>query len=47
MTVNEGIEDEHWQDKLDALNAQVMKAKSACASVASAEKEWSSTGQNV
>jgi len=25
MTVDDGIEDEHWQDKLDALNAQVTK----------------------
>jgi glycyl-tRNA synthetase len=25
MTVDDGIEDEHWKDKLDALNAQVTK----------------------
>ena len=25
MTVDDGIEDEHWQDRLDALNAQVTK----------------------
>ena len=25
MTVDDGIEDENWQDKLDALNAQVTK----------------------